>query len=211
MTALVSNGFLLGLSTGAFCLGSCLPVLLPFILVEKKSDLLRNLLVVLEFSAGRMIAYALVGFIVGYLGKKLTPGGFHLLMAAVMVGLSVLLLLYGLVRTFPHAKMCFHLKRVTGDFKRFPFLMGIMLGLNVCPPFLLAITYTLDSSGGPLLGALFFICFFLGTSVFIIPLAFMGPFSQFPWLLRVSKVSLVASGVIFLSIGIKKLSILAVS
>lgn len=208
MNALAINGFLLGLSTGVFCLGSCLPVLLPFILVEKRKDFFRNLLVVLEFSGGRMVAYLIVGFIVGYLGKKLTPGGSHLFMAAVMVGLSVLLLGYGLVRTFPHVKMCFFVNRITGDFKRFPFLMGILLGLNVCPPFLLAITYTLDNGGGPLTGVLFFLFFFLGTSVFIIPLAFMGPFSQFPWLLRLSKVSLVASGVIFLGLGLKGLLIL---
>lgn len=208
MNTLTINGFLLGLSTGVFCLGSCLPVLLPFILVEKREDFFRNLLVVLEFSGGRMVAYLIVGFIVGYLGKKLPPGGSHVFMAAVMVVLSVLLLGYGLVRSFPHAKMCFFVNRVTGDFKRFPFLMGILLGLNVCPPFLLAVTYTLDSGGGSLMGALFFFCFFLGTSVFIIPLAFMGPFSQFPWLLRLSKVSLMISGVVFLGLGINKLMIL---
>lgn len=208
MSSQIINGFLLGLSTGVFCLGSCLPVLLPFILVEKKTDFLRNLMVVLEFSGGRMVAYLIVGFIVGYLGEKLSPGGSHKFMAAVMVGLSLLLIGYGLVKTFPQVKLCFFINKVTGDFKRFPFLMGIMLGLNVCPPFLLAVAYTLDNGGGSLMGSLFFFCFFLGTSVFIIPLAFMGPFAQFPWVLRLSKVSIIASGVIFFYLGIKKLLIL---
>jgi len=208
MSAHIINGFLLGLSTGVFCLGSCLPVLLPFILVEKRADLFRNLMIVLEFSGGRMVAYLIVGFIVGYLGGKLAPGRSHKFMAAVMVGLSLLLIGYGVVKIFPHFKLCFFINKITGDFKRFPFLMGLMLGLNVCPPFLLAIAYTLDNGGGSLMGVLFFFCFFLGTSVFIIPLAFMGPFAQFPWLLRLSKVSILAAGVTFFYLGIKKLLLL---
>lgn len=207
MNAQLLNGLLLGLSTGMFCLGSCLPVLLPFILVEKKADVFRNVLVILEFSGGRMVAYLIVGFIVGALGEKLAPGRSHTFMAAIMIVISLVLIGYGLVRVFPHIKGCVAINKMTGDFKRFPFLMGILLGLNVCPPFLLAVAYTLDTGGGALQGALFFFCFFLGTSVFMIPLAFMGPFGQFPWLLRVSKGSVLASGVIFLYLGIKKLLI----
>jgi len=113
LITIILNGFLLGFSTGAFCLGSCLPILLPFILVEKKAHFYKNLLIVLKFSGGRLVASLMVGFIVGYLGKKLAPGTYHPFMAVIMVLLSLLLICYGLVRTFPRANMSCQLSRIT--------------------------------------------------------------------------------------------------
>jgi len=208
MNTLAIEGFCVGLSTGVFCLGSCLPVLLPFILVENRRDALRNFLVVAEFSGGRLVAYLAVGITVGYLGRKIPPGSSHAIASVLMMILSLLLIAYGMVRSFPQFKLCSMLNQLSGGFKRLPFMTGLVMGINVCPPFLLAITRILDTGGGAFSGALFFSCFFAGTSVFIAPLIFLGPFGRFPLLAGLGRASVLMSGCVFFTIGFKRLLLL---
>ena len=54
--------------------------------------------------------------------------------------------------------------------------LGFLTGLNLCPPFLLAVTDA--ASTGSLVQSLgFFFAFFLGTSVYFLPVPFIGHFS----------------------------------
>ncbi|WP_243683798.1 hypothetical protein [Methanosarcina barkeri] len=52
----ISQGMLLGLSTGIFCLVTCVPVYVPFVLSEDRK-LRRNILAIGEIAMGRLIAY----------------------------------------------------------------------------------------------------------------------------------------------------------
>jgi len=55
---MIWQGFLLGLSTGVFCLGYCAPVLVPYVLAEARPQLGVNLGLVGQFLLGRLAAYA---------------------------------------------------------------------------------------------------------------------------------------------------------
>ncbi|MFH1176111.1 MAG: sulfite exporter TauE/SafE family protein, partial [Acidobacteriota bacterium] len=54
-----------------------------------------------------------------------------------------------------------------------PAALGLLTGLSLCPPFLLAITRAADAGG--LGGSLaFFLAFFCGTSAYLVPLPLVG-------------------------------------
>lgn len=51
--------------------------------------------------------------------------------------------------------------------------MGFFMGINLCPPFLLSVTYVF-SEHSPFYGAVYFALFFLASSVYFLPLVFVG-------------------------------------
>ena len=58
MTALLAEGFGLGLSTGLYCLGACAPLFVPYLLAEG-GGWRPQLRALVEFMAGRLAAYLL--------------------------------------------------------------------------------------------------------------------------------------------------------
>lgn len=52
--------------------------------------------------------------------------------------LGSLLILYAATKGWPHLSIC---RRVSGHCFRFPVIFGFLTGINICPPFLLAISY----------------------------------------------------------------------
>ncbi len=86
-----------------------------------------------------------------------------------------------------------------------PFLLGFLMGVNICPPFLISIGYIVDV-GGVLNGILYFVLFFIGTSVYFIPLLFLGQLGRFDRLKFSARISAIAVGIIFLAYSIYNLA-----
>jgi len=168
MKEIILQPILLGLSSGIFCLSYCFPFATPYLFFEERK-LRDNFKVVLKFIFGRLGGYLIFGAIFGYLGEKINNQLIDLLFFLSLAGLSVLLLLYSLGLVRKQKMFCggARLKKTT------PFLMGFLMGINVCPPFLMAINYVflLHAFGQ---GILFFFLFFLGTTVYFLPLTFLG-------------------------------------
>ena len=186
-------GFLTGLSVGVYCLGICLPIFIPILLAEKRKTK-ESFWLILEFSFGRLLGYLLFGFIVGYLGVVVQSKIIHQtvrlstsLMGVLMIGYSL-----GLTSWWGHkaCKRFFHKTKI-------PILLGFLTGINVCPPFLASLTYVFNLQS-TLLGSLYFLFFFLGTSVYIVPLAFLGVFSQQTIFQKIARISGVLVGGYFL-------------
>jgi len=201
-----SSGFLLGLSTGVVCLAYCGPVLIPFLMGEG-STINRNLGSVALFLAGRLLAYMLIGILAGIIGSTLLQPSIikNVFMGMVYIILSVLLILYGFHR---FREVC--LGRSRPQFKKskgrrwnffIPMSGGFATGLNLCPPFLLAITGAADT--GKIAGSiLFFIMFFIGTAVYFLPLPFIGFFRRQQVLRIIGKFAAIFAGIIYLYKGI---------
>jgi hypothetical protein len=89
--------------------------------------------------------------------------------------------------------------------RRWPYLVpaigGFATGLNVCPPFLLAITGATES-GKVLASISFFIMFFAGTAVYFLPLPFIGFFRKQQVLKAVGKFAAILAGLIYFYKGI---------
>jgi len=195
---MILNGFLLGLSTGLFCISYCLPIYAPILLAESRTKK-QTWFVFVKFTLGRFIAYILFGAVVGFLGSKISNSIFSTIITIAVIILSCLLILYALGFALPKAKFCKLFKKVKP-----PFLFGFLTGINVCPPFLLAMAYTFKS--GDILGGIFFFAsFFVATTLYIAPFTFLGYLSKTKLLTQIARVAAFVVGLIFLVIGLNSI------
>jgi sulfite exporter TauE/SafE len=197
------QGFLLGLANGTTCLAFCAPALIPFLMHEGQTAR-QNLVTLAKFLGGRMGGYLIFGLLAWATGSLLAgAAGYEgLLIGIAYVGLSVLLLVAVLRKKAPAGSCAFEGARAT--LNRWPALlpvgMGFLAGLKICPPLLLA--FTGAASTGTLVGSLvFFLAFFLGTSVYFIPLPFLGVFRRVSALQIVGKFAAVIVALYYLGAG----------
>jgi sulfite exporter TauE/SafE len=73
-------------------------------------------------------------------------------------------------------------------------LLGVLTGLNICPPFAAGLVCALDL-GGAWAGAAFFCAFFAGTSLFLLPILGAAPLAAFRRAQTAGAVACAAAGV----------------
>lgn len=198
------QGFFLGLANGTSCLALCAPVLIPFLLSEGQG-VHRNLATLIQFLGGRLLGYLLFGLLAWAVGGLLLAAGGTqaLLIGGTYIGLAVLLLV-AVFRKKPAGGTC-PLSQARARFHRWPALipagMGLLAGLKVCPPLLLA--FAGAASSGTLRGSLLlFLTFFVGTSLYFLPLPLLGAFSRMPDLRIVGKFAAAIVALYYLGSGI---------
>jgi len=197
------QGLILGLSTGIYCLGACVPVLVPALLVASRSWR-SGASVVGEVALGRLLAYLAFGAAVGAIGAQLDATNPLLgrLEGAAMLGLALVL---GAYVAFGSRAGSFRLCGVAPFRKlRTPLAIGLLTGVSVCPPFLLALATALGA-GGPVEGALFFAAFFVGTSVYLLPLIPIGRLGSWEVARVVGRMSGGLSAALFVALGTVRL------
>jgi sulfite exporter TauE/SafE len=204
MIKTIIEGFLLGLSTGTICLVTCSPIYLPYLISEDRS-LRKNFGKVLEISVGRFIAYLIFGAAAGWLGSHIPLQQRTLFTGISFILLSIFLILNA-IRTHRAEKHC----QVSGwmKFTHSAFILGIISGLNFCPSFLMALTKAIDL-GGTLGGTLLFMGFFVGTTLFILPLGFTGLLTSLGPVKKIARYASIVIAVWFIWQGVANLFHLA--
>jgi len=198
MNNIFVQALLAGLSTGLFCTTYCLPFVVPYMVAEPRS-LRQSGGVVLRFLAGRFTGYVLFGALFGWLGERLQGPALSVMVALALVAMALVLMLYGL-GLLQHRWAC-----CTPKFgRRAPFVMGFLMGVNVCPPFVLSLAYVV-SLQSVLNSLLYFVVFFIGTSVYALPLMFVGLLGRLPEFRRAAQVSAVVVGLLFAAYGLYSL------
>lgn len=192
---LIIKALLLGLSTGIFCLSYCLPVIVPLILAQERQAR-QTWWLVGKFAAGRLFGYLLFGALVGYLGLKIQSPLIHYLVWWAVIILAVILIFYALGLLKPKSFFCQYFRK-TGN----PWLLGFLVGLNICPPFLVALTYGFNLAN-IWQGIILFSSFFVGTTIFLLPVGFLGELSRRDFLRRVGQVAALLSGVVYFGYGV---------
>jgi sulfite exporter TauE/SafE len=191
MGDVVIQPLLAGLSTGLFCSVFCLPFILPVLAAEQRS-LRATVRVLLEFILGRLGGYLLFGAVVGWLGERMDQALFNTVSLAALLLLSWLLVAYAVGLVKP-ASVCAALgtRKVHA-----PLAMGFLMGINLCPPFLVSIAYvfTLHSA---LKGMVYFLVFFAATTVYFIPMVLVGWLGRMVEFRTAARVSAVLVGVLF--------------
>jgi sulfite exporter TauE/SafE len=201
------TGFLLGLANGTSCLAFCAPVLVPYLLAE--GDGARRAASLLgRFMVGRAIGYVAFGVVAGLVGALVGAAGSHgLLFGSVYVALAALLLFYGLASGARRGVECAaggrasRVRRWASRWPRLlPVLLGLLTGLNLCPPFALALAAAAER--GSIAGSVwFFVTFFLGTSVFFLPLPGLGGLRRFESLRTIARLAAGLVGAFYLYRG----------
>ncbi len=216
----------LGLSSGTVCLAYCAPVLVPYLLGEG-GGIRRSALLLAEFLFGRLAGYVLFALAAWLIGFKLLPsGGWRgLVFGLTYLVLSILLIGYGFldlrswraVRVFPRFVGRLSLARpMAGNAASaratdslsaglslaiLPLILGFLTGINVCPPFLIALARAADA-GSALDSVRFFVVFFLGTSVYFVPMPFVGALRSMHALKTVGRLAAGAVGVYYFYVGL---------
>jgi len=200
------QGFLLGLSNGLVCVAYCAPVLVPYMLGEGRG-VSQNISLTAQFLSGRLLGYLVFGVIAWGINKTILEalGCRELIIGGAYIVLSVSLIIYSFfnVRTSCAAE---HINRYFNKVKvlspsLLPVIMGFATGLNFCPPFLLAVTNA-AALDGLLQSLLFFFMFFLGTSLFFIPVPLIGMLRGFSALNTIGKIAAGLIGIYYFYSGI---------
>jgi hypothetical protein len=123
------------------------------------------------------------------------------------MALGALLVLYGIVYNVPGWKLCALSTGFVQNRKLF-LLLGFLAGINLCPPFLIALSYSL-TLGTPWRGMLFFFFFYISTSVFILPFLFSSLISRFHAVRSAARITAVLAGLWFVYLGVKNIFLIA--
>lgn len=191
---------MLGLATGSVCLVTCTPIYLPYLLSEERK-LIKSIGVVAEISAGRFFSYIAFGAIAGYIGANISNINRTLFTSIAYILLSFYLVLSA-VRARQHDKKC-HVSKFA-QITKSAFILGILTGLNFCPAFLIALSKAVNL-GGVVSGMMLFLGFFAGTTLYLIPIAFLGLLSRIQIMKKIGQVASLVIAAWFIFSGIRGL------
>jgi sulfite exporter TauE/SafE len=203
MWAAVIKATLLGLSTGVLCLGYCAPALAPIIMGHAQWRWLDRVRPLLWFVLGRFLAYATTGLLAGLAGRFVVTPVSNTLIGMVYIAIAILLLLYSLMQKLPGLSLCHYFYSSRGGQMGY-FALGLLLGFNLCPPFLAALADVLVA-GSVMYGILFFLTFFVITSLFFLPLLLITAISIKPEIRQIGRMAAFMSGVVYGLMGILRL------
>jgi hypothetical protein len=155
---------------------------------------------------GRLAGYLLFGVLAWLTNRVLLANVYSrsLIYSFAYLGLAFLMVLYGLKKPKPACAAHFLTERRGGDASRsqiMPLLMGFLTGLNFCPPFLTV--FTGATAFGDLAGSLtYFATFFVGTSVYFIPVPFLKTLGRYEVMRQIGRWSAFLVGLFYLCLGI---------
>ena len=196
MREVVLEPLLAGLSTGLFCCAACYPVLAPVFAAENRPPG-ATLRIWLRVLLGRLAGYLLFGAAMGWIGERFDAAWFSLASTVGMMVLALVLVFYAVGFWRPSWSFC---AAGTRRGAAAPAVLGFLMGLQACPPFLLSAAYVLTLHS-LLKGLVYFFVFFCATSVYFVPLLFVGLLGRMKEFRLAARASALAVGVLFLAHG----------
>ena len=186
----------------------CAPVLVPHIVADHRG-IRGGLLTSILFSLGRLTAYLVFALVLGMVGEALSVR-IQSWLSPMVMGIGVLLLAYGFSMSYGHILWPNLTSRICSHFgsHNSTFTFGVLMGLTPCVPLSMAMAYSVTLQN-IFLSAVFFIFFWLGSSIYIVGLGgvtgalgdFAGARITIERVRRVSGIALGSVGLIFLLEG----------
>lgn len=194
---MILRALVLGFSGGMFCLGFCYPILGSLMLSKKEPNFRSSAISLTFFILGRLVGYLIFGAVFGFVGKMIQA---LVIFRSVIFPLTyfilgILLILYSLITSFPYWAICRSLVKYFRA-QKFNLIFGLLTGINICPPFLLAIT-TVTELGRLWYGVVFFFFFFLATTIYLLPFVFASFINRFKDVRIAARVVAVLAGIWF--------------
>lgn len=203
---MLMQGLVLGLSTGVTCITYCAPALIPN-MMKQGSSTGENYIQLLKFLAGRLIGYLAFGM-GAWAVSRLWTGAFtygKLLTGLIYVVLAVALGLTAFIKVKSicavHTLKGRILNFMGGGHKIYSLVIGLITGLNLCPPFLLALTQSVQA-GSLINSLLFFLAFFIGTSVYLLPFPLIGIWKGNEIMKLIGRMSAGIAAIYFFYVGV---------
>jgi sulfite exporter TauE/SafE len=209
----METAFFLGLTSGGACLVTCGPLAAAFVAAEGVS-LRRSTTLLTVFLSGRLLGYCGWAVLSWLMGRAIIQGieGLTAFSVADLV-LGAWLIYYGISRPedSSHRNCPGSILKSLGSrleshqvFFRGG-VWGFLSGLQVCPPFFVAI---IEAARTGSLGSslLFFLLFYLGTGVWFIPFPFIGTLGRFRQVAQVARFCALPLGAYYIYSGLISLT-----
>ena len=188
----LAGGFFQGVSSGAACAGMCGCMLLPLIL-GRRGTLGSNVFVLALFSLGRLAAYLMFGTLAGMLGATLSTQPWYVYLQPAGHAVAAVLIL----RWLAAQSHCDRFAHAGGAASHVPLILGFMSGVRLCGPVVGALAEA-ATAGSVLQGIAFFAAFFLGTTLYLLPMPFAGLLAHWPVWTRVGRLAGATAGFVYL-------------
>jgi sulfite exporter TauE/SafE len=205
--------FILGLVSSLHCVQMCGPIVLAFSLPLNRSQALRAHV---QYNAGRILTYALLGALAGAVGSGIgmlgrlagLASGARVFAGCAMIAAGILTI--GLLPS--NGLVTIQKRGMTARFRKFigkrllapdgKFTLGLTLGFLPCGLVYAGLLKAVDS-GNALAGALTMLAFGLGTAVALLALGAASSFVRFPrWSNRLAACSLMLAGAVLVWRGL---------
>jgi sulfite exporter TauE/SafE len=175
--------------------------LVPFLIAEHR-DTKGNFFIVMEYLSGRLIAYIIAGIIAGItgilIGNMKISGKIY---GILIIITAFLMLLYSSGVIFEGIEKANKYMNFFKVSARIPFTAGLINGLNFCPPFMAAFSYTIALK--TIFGSiLYFLFFFAATSVYVVPFIFTGLITRFDRVRNAGRIAAILVSIWLLIYGI---------
>jgi sulfite exporter TauE/SafE len=207
------EAILLGFASGPVCLGSCGPVLLPWLAAER-SGFRGTARLLSLFLGGRLAGYLSFAVLAWAVGLTL-PVEEHsraLVFGLANVGLAIALVLYVWL---PQRHWVWRRKRPEPELHQIALkprfrppaavILGLFTGLSLCPPFVAAGVRAAESRS---LAAsiVFFLLFFGGTAVWFVPALAISALRRIEPVAAVARMTMLVLAVYYAYLGVVSLS-----
>jgi uncharacterized membrane protein (DUF485 family) len=197
----MTDSFILGLSSGSACLATCGMVMFPY-LMSGSAGVNRIALDVSIFLLTRLFIYIILATFAWCFGqaffsnpivRNIVPGILYVVFAIMLVGYSI-----GKKReTDCPAKII----KAVNNHRLVPVLLGVVNSLGFCPALFLILTK--GAAQGTLVQSyLAFLAFFIGSSVWFLPLPLAGKIQKKDTLKNIGILATGLAGIIFLIKGL---------
>jgi len=198
------DSLILGLSSGSACVATCGMVMFPY-LMSGTAGAKRITIDLSIFMATRFVAYLILATFSWYFGQALfrNPVVRSIVPGILYIVLSILLVYYSISKS---RKPDCPAKMVTtiSNKKLIPILLGLANSLGFCPA--LFIVLTKGATQNSLMQSyLAFTAFFIGSSVWFLPLPFAGKIKKVEVLKTIGILATGLAGIIFMIKGLTNL------
>jgi cytochrome c biogenesis protein CcdA len=200
----MTDSLILGLSSGSACLATCGMVLFPYLMAGSAS--VKKIVIDLSlFMFTRFIIYFIMATLAWYFGQAIfsNPVIRNIVPGILYIVFAVLLIWYSFDKNRKKTCPVKIIKTVTNH-RLVPILLGIVNSLGFCPA--LFIILTKSATQGTLIQSyLAFLAFFIGSSLWFLPLPLAGKMRKKEVLQNIGILATGLAGIIFMIKGITNL------
>jgi hypothetical protein len=198
------ESLILGISTGTACVATCGMVMFPY-LMSGSAGIRRITIDLSVFLASRFLAYFALATLSWYFGQTIFSYSFvrNIVPGVLYMVLSFLLVYYSIGKTRNPDCPGKFLASISGK-KFIPIILGVVNSVGFCPALLIVLTKG-STQGSLMQSYMAFLAFYIGSSVWFIPIPFAGKIRRVEMLKTIGILATGLAGVIFMIKGITHL------
>jgi sulfite exporter TauE/SafE len=197
----MTESFILGLSSGSACLATCGMVMFPY-LMAGSAGVKRIAIDLTLFLLTRIIVYFILATLAWYFGQTIFSNPFvrNIVPGILYIVFAVMLVWYSISKS-RKPECTAKIVRTVNNRRLIPVLLGIVNSLGFCPA--LFIILTKGATEGTILQSyLAFLAFFIGSSLWFLPLPLAGKIQQREVLKNIGILATGLAGIIFMIKGL---------